>query len=113
MVRLAVILALICGPLAYADYRERGPNLQPAQAAFHVINSQYFDGQLPTPTFRYADLPDALATTIQGSDGRFVIELRPEVDLKVLRHEACHIATIDEAEEHGPQWASCMERFPK
>jgi hypothetical protein len=33
--------------------------------------------------------------------------------LKVLRHEACHIATIDEAEEHGPQWASCMERFPK
>src|SRR5580698_5296431 len=116
MMRLALILAClatIAGRLAYAGYRERTPNLKPARTAFQAINTQYFDGQLPTPAFRYADLPDALATTIQGSDGRFLIELRPEVDLKVLRHEACHIATIDEAEEHGPQWASCMERFPK
>lgn len=111
--RLALILALICGPLAYAGYRERGPNLQPAQAAFQAINTRYFDGQLPTPTFRYTPLPDALATTSQTGDGRFLIELRPGVDLTVLRHEACHVATWDEELDHGPQWAACMERFAK
>jgi hypothetical protein len=116
MMRLALILAClatIAGRLAYAGYRERTPNLKPARAAFQAINTQYFDGQLPTPVFRYADLPDALATTIQGSDGRFLIELRPGVDLSVLRHEACHIFTWDEDADHGPQWTACMERFAK
>jgi hypothetical protein len=109
--RLALILALICGPLAYAGYRERKPNLQPAQAAFQAINTQYFDGQLPTPTFSYTPLPDAQATTSQLGERRFLIELRPGVDLSVLRHEACHMATFDEESEHGAKWASCMKRF--
>jgi hypothetical protein len=109
-VKLVLILALICGPLAYAARREYPPDPQPA---FQRINAEYFAGQLPTPIFHYVNLSDSLAETSQHGDRLFVIELRPGVDLSVLRHEACHVATFDEAEAHGPLWTACMKRFPE
>jgi hypothetical protein len=103
-------LSAIGASLLYAHHREYPPDPQPA---FERINAEYFDGALPTPIFRYSALPDALAETSQHGDKVFVIELRPGVDLSVLRHESCHIATFDESEAHGPRWADCMKRFPE
>jgi hypothetical protein len=111
--RLALILgslATIFGGIAYAAHLEHRRDLP---ARYRELNVAYFEGKLPQARVVYADnLPDnILADTYEEIPGTFVIEVRPGVDVDVLRHEACHVASWPEGNEHGPAWDRCMSRF--
>jgi hypothetical protein len=67
------------------------------------------------------DLSDynAEGITYQKKEDRFVIVLDPNWNtsedeaLDTMRHEACHVATWEESEVHGPRFQECMKRFEK
>src|SRR6476660_4993012 len=95
--RLALILgslAAIFGGIGYAAHLEHRRDL-PAQ--YRELNAAYFGGSLPPATVVYADdLPEnTLADTYLDGES-FIVEVRPGVNVDVLRHEGCHVATWPE-----------------
>lgn len=83
---------------------------------YKTYNERYFDNKLPEDAIvdygEYND--DYMATTSKLPNGTFHIGLNEKftsaarVAHLVILHEQCHIATWNEAVDHGPRWRVCM-----
>jgi SprT-like family len=120
MSRLLIALAalsVIVGGCRYAYGRERLRKVD-LDAWYREDNARYFGGQLEQVYVRWGGLQKEGAWGITRSDefGYLEIvldryELRTETDARViLRHEECHVATLDEVSMHGPRFQECMRR---
>lgn len=83
---------------------------------FLEYNVLYFGGQLPTDTI--VIWSRTLRPTVCGEfDGDNTIRINAGLRLfrpcwkTTLLHEMAHLATLDEAEEHGPRWNREMKRL--
>jgi predicted SprT family Zn-dependent metalloprotease len=112
-----VASAVILSGAQYAYSRE---SLRHADLhAWYVdLNHAKFDGELPDAKVSWGGLDNGRLGSTQGfADGSFEILLDPDAVTtepqarKVLRHEACHVATWAETEEHGTEWRSCTVKL--
>lgn len=114
-------LAVICGGAEYAVARER---LRRADLHewYQQINREKFEGKLQDVSVEWADLTadDSYGVTQFYYDGSISIEIDKRTNTseahtrEVLQHEACHVATPEEAtgeDKHGPKFRECMKRF--
>src|SRR5882724_7201347 len=116
-----VAVAVIIAGAEYAYGRERL-----RRADLHVwyqqINQESFDGKLQDVSVEWADLTaeDSYGVTQFYDDGSISIEIDKRTNTsethtrEVLQHEACHVATQEEAigeDKHGPMFRECMSRF--
>jgi predicted SprT family Zn-dependent metalloprotease len=115
VVSLAASAVILSGArYAYARECLRRADLH---AWFVELNQTKFAGRLPDASVSWAGQRGRLGSTQGFADGSFVIMLDPDEITteqqarEVLRHEACHVATWAEPEEHGSQWQSCMSKL--
>ncbi len=117
-------------PAEFMDAAHSRPRMGiPALRAQYIQNNkEFFNDRLPTDViidFEEHE-PNYMAGTQVEDNGQFHIMINPDMapaertEQYLLLHEACHIATWDEAnypdralpptnaEEHGPKWRACM-----
>jgi predicted SprT family Zn-dependent metalloprotease len=116
-----VAAAVIIGGAEYAYSRERLSHAD-LHAWYQQINRESFDGRLQDVSVEWADLTadDSYGVTQFYDDGSISIEIDKLTNTseahtrEVLQHEACHVATQEEAtgeDKHGPLFQTCMRRF--
>lgn len=90
------------------------------EALYAMINKDFFDNQLETPSFTWVKTKMGTADKFQGGhyvtqDKKLAMNRRfimfPQVFIEILKHEMCHqaVAEIDQENEkrfHGPIWRS-------
>ena len=116
-------LGMILGGAEHAASREQVRQVD-LQRLYEEVNHDSFAGSLPTVPVRWGNLTkdDAYGVTHFQKGVPYEIEVdRQSVKtesfaLDVLRHESCHIATIDEAkrrneDRHGALFVECMSRI--
>jgi predicted SprT family Zn-dependent metalloprotease len=112
-----VLVAIILCAVHYAVAQEQLRDLN-LDTIYQDINRDSFGGELPDIPVEWADLTDKYGVT--AYDGTFEIRIdrvmntsRADV-VETLRHEACHVATVEHLngeDPHGPVFERCMMRF--
>jgi hypothetical protein len=104
-------------------YKAVGVGQVQAQQYFAGYNATYFDGKLAPTRVLVATPPDGDAVMGQtvcdlNDEGTGVLSctiyvnptynIAPVTTYETIIHEACHVKTYDEFDDHGPRWQHCM-----
>jgi len=113
LVSIAALSVIVSGA-AYAYNREHAEsNLQ---RWYDEDNQRYFAGKLPSAWIHFGDLTkdeaDGEARFSRDAGFEIIMDRSSSDQRGIVRHEMCHVAVWG-AEEHGSEWAGCMERFPQ
>jgi len=125
LVHLAVTLVcltiLFCG-VRYAVARERLRQMDP-HTIYQQVNRESFAGELPDVPVEWSEAgDDNYGVTHFYADGSAAIDIdwrtvtSETMLLETVRHESCHIYSINIVEEthqdvHGEAFQTCMQRF--
>lgn len=123
IIALFLSMMLLAAPsLAHPSRQDRVQMQLFLERLFRYVDDEYFDGNLPPTTVKYAPIADddLMGLTLCNGDGsRCEILISPKwntsdkVAASTLLHEMCHAATIGKDFDHGPKWHTCMRNLAK